>query len=58
MQSPKDKVDMVAVNVAIDKVLAYEPPPKPEGEQKRAQRKDKQVSTVRETSDSYKADKR
>ena len=38
MQSPKKKVDMAAMNTAIDKVLAYEPPQKAEREKQRTQR--------------------
>ena len=38
MSRPQSKVDMAAMNAAIDKVLAYKPPPKAEQKKLRAQR--------------------
>ena len=39
MPRPDSKVGMAAMNAAIDKVLAYKPPPKAEQKKQRAQRK-------------------
>ena len=39
MQSPEKKVDMAAMNTAIDKVLALPPPPKAKQKKQRTQRK-------------------
>lgn len=58
MPSADEKVDMEAMNAAIDKVLAFTPPPKAEQDKKRAQRKDKQTPLVQESKAPYKADER
>ena len=39
MPRPQSQVDMAVMNAAIDKVLAYEPPPKSAQTKQRTQRK-------------------
>ncbi len=57
MKSPDEKVDMEAMNAAIDKVLAYNTPPKVKQDKGRTQRQDRQASSVKESKASYKTDK-
>jgi len=57
MKSPDEKVDMEAMNAAIDKFLAYDPSPKADQDKKRSQRRGRPTSSVRETKGSYKTAK-
>jgi len=57
MSESQSKVDMEAMNAAIDKVLAYTPPPKAKQDKVRAQRNDRQASSVQEPKGSYKTTK-
>jgi len=57
MPSADEKVDMAAMNAAIDKVLAYDPPPKAEQDKRRPQRQDRPTSSVKESKSCYKTAK-
>ncbi|MCY4115882.1 MAG: hypothetical protein OXF55_03190 [Caldilineaceae bacterium] len=57
MEKNDDEVDMAAMNAAIDKVLAYDSRPRTKQERDRAQRKDRQSSSVKESKSSYKTSK-
>ena len=58
MSDTETKVDMGQLREAVRKVFAFKPPPKPEQEELRTQRKDRQPSSVKESKTSYKTDKR
>lgn len=57
MPRPQDKVDMVQMNAAIDKVLVVSARPKPT-KQGRTQGQDRQSSSVDESKTPYRSGKR
>ena len=58
MSDTETKVDMGQLREAVRKVFAFKPPPKPEQEKQRTQRKDGQPLSVKESETSYNNDKR
>ena len=58
MSAKETKVDMGQLREVVCKVFAFKPPSKPEQEELRTQRKDRQASSVEESKVFYKTEKR